>query len=144
MDFFLGELLRYRIEVAHPERCIACYCCVYACSRHLFNTVDPTRAAVFVKKNELVGNPSVYTCRFCKNPECVSACPHDALQTLPEGGVMLITARCEGCKTFDCIKACIISALNLDKKSKFPIICDKCGDCAKYCPHNVFKYEEMK
>jgi len=24
------------------------------------------------------------------------------------------------------------------------IICDKCGDCAKYCPHNVFSYEEEK
>jgi len=137
--------LRFHIEVVHPERCTGCYSCIYACSRHLFNTVDPSRVAVFVTTKGSIANPfSIVTCRFCKTPECAVACPTNALQPLPEGGIMLITSRCEGCKTFDCITACAIRALALDSKTKFPIICDKCGDCAKYCPHNVFKYEEMK
>jgi ferredoxin len=38
----------------------------------------------------------------------------------------------------------MLNALALDNKTKLPIICDRCGDCAKYCPHNVFSYEEMK
>jgi ferredoxin len=37
-----------------------------------------------------------------------------------------------------------LTALALDRKTKMPIICDSCGDCAKYCPHNVFLYEEVK
>ncbi|MCP8318246.1 MAG: 4Fe-4S binding protein [Candidatus Methylarchaceae archaeon HK01B] len=137
--------MRFRIEVVHPERCIGCYSCVYACSRHLFNTVDPSRTAVFLRIEGSITNPFMpVTCRFCKTPECAEACPKDALQPLPEGGIMLITSRCQGCETFDCITACAIRALALDKKTKLPVICDKCGDCAKYCPHNVFKYEEMK
>ncbi|MFQ6135313.1 MAG: [Fe-S]-binding protein, partial [Nitrososphaerales archaeon] len=77
-------------------------------------------------------------------PECASACPQDAIQPLPEGGITLIASKCKGCTTFDCIDACILNALALDSKTKLPIICDRCGDCAKYCPHNVFSYEEMK
>jgi ferredoxin len=38
----------------------------------------------------------------------------------------------------------MLTALVIDRKTKMPIICDKCGDCAKYCPHNVFSYEEEK
>ncbi|MGQ9468797.1 MAG: 4Fe-4S dicluster domain-containing protein [Nitrososphaerales archaeon] len=139
--------MRFHIEVLHPERCIGCYSCMYACSRHLFGTVDPSRVAVFVRVNESLANPfTVIACRFCKNPECALACPKGALQPLPEGGITLIASKCEGCETFDCIDACVIRALVLDKKTKFPvpIICDRCGDCAKYCPHNVFEYREMK
>ncbi len=137
--------MRFHIEVVHPERCIGCYSCMYACSRHLFDTIDPSKVAVFVRVNGTVANPfTVIACRFCKNPECALACPKGALQPLPEGGITLIISKCEGCKTFDCISACMIRALALDKRTSFPIICDRCGDCAKYCPHNVFKYEEMK
>jgi ferredoxin len=32
--------------------------------------------------------------------------------------------------------------LVLDEEKKVPVLCDRCGDCAKYCPHNVFWYTE--
>jgi len=137
--------MRFHIEVENSSRCIGCYNCLYACSRHLFDSVDHTRTAVFVRAEKSLRNRfDVVACRFCKNPECVSACPHDALHELPEGGITLIASRCKGCNTFDCVNACMLNALTLDKKHMTPIICDRCGDCAKYCPHNVFKYKEMK
>lgn len=137
--------MRFHIEVKHPERCIGCYSCVFACSRHLFNLVSPVKTAVFVKESKTLENKFiVIACRFCKDPECALACPHEALKPLPEGGISLIPSKCKGCETFDCIKACKIEALALDEETKLPIICDRCGDCAKYCPHNVFKYQEMK
>jgi len=136
--------MRFHIEVENSSRCIGCYNCLYACSRHLFNTVDQTRTAVFVRVDRSLSNRfTVVACRFCKKPECAYACPHGALQPLPEGGVTLIASKCKGCKTFDCIDACTINALELDWKTNLPIICDRCGDCAKYCPHNVFTYREM-
>jgi len=136
--------MRFHIEVKNSSRCIGCYSCLYACSRHLFDTIDQTRTAVFVRVDRTVGNRfTVVACRFCKEPECAYACPKEALQPLPEGGVTLITSKCRGCETFDCIDACTIKALALDRRTKLPIICDRCGDCAKYCPHNVFSYEEM-
>lgn len=136
---------RFHIEVEHPQRCIGCYSCVFACSRHLFDTIDPSRVAVFVRTDKTIANKfNVVACRFCINPECALACPRDALQPLPEGGITLIRSRCEGCETFDCVKACQLQALVIDRKTKLPIICDRCGDCAKYCPHNVFRYVELK
>jgi Fe-S-cluster-containing dehydrogenase component len=137
--------MRFHIEVEHAGRCIGCYSCVYACSRHLYSTLDPARVAVFVRVNKSLENPfDVIACRFCAKPECALACPYDALEALPEGGVTLTPSRCAECKTFDCIDACKIAALVLDMRTKVPIICDRCGDCAKYCPHDVFKYEELK
>ena len=137
--------MRFHIEVERPERCIGCYSCVYACSRHLYGTLDPTRVAVFVRFNKSLENPfSVVACRFCTRPECVLACPQGALEALPEGGVTLTPSKCAGCKNFDCIAACKLGALTLDRRTKVPVICDRCGDCAKFCPHDVFRYEEMK
>ncbi|WP_309493047.1 4Fe-4S dicluster domain-containing protein [Candidatus Hecatella orcuttiae] len=139
--------MRFHIEVLHPNRCIGCYNCVYACSRHLYNAVDVNRTAVFVRETGSLENPyHVIACRFCKDPECVKACPQEALSALPEGGISLTPAKCEGCKTYDCVHACKLGALAIDFKAKIPspIVCDRCGDCAKFCPHNVFKYEEMK
>lgn len=135
--------MRFHIEVVKPERCIACYDCVYACSRHLFNEVNPAKTAVFVKVTGGVTAPELVICKFCKDPECAAACPKGALQPLPEGGITLITAKCKDCK-FECVAACVIRAIVIDKDTGRPIICDRCGDCAKYCPHNVFKYEEMR
>jgi len=137
-------MMRFHIEVVSPERCIGCYSCVFACSRHLYNIVDASKVAVFVRSGNGLSSPfNVVACRFCIQPECAISCPKGALQPLPEGGVSLIYSKCEGCTTFDCIEACVIRALMLDKDTKRPIICDRCGDCAKYCPHNVFRYEEM-
>jgi len=135
--------MRYIIEVKHSERCISCYSCVFACSRHLFNSVDPSRTAVFIELDRTASKaPIVTLCRFCKDPECAIACPHDALRALPEGGITLNSPKCAVCTTYDCVKACQFNALILDKNNKIPILCDKCGDCAKYCPHSVFWYTE--
>jgi len=139
--------LPFNIEVETPERCIGCYSCVYACSRHLFNAVDSSRTAVFVRTQRTLQNSfTVVMCRFCKEPECAYACPREALLPLPEGGITLIAEKCRGCETYECVRACKLEALALDKRSEFlrPIICDRCGDCAKFCPHNVFRYQEMK
>jgi len=135
--------LRYRVEIRNPSRCIGCYSCVFACSRHLFNAVDPKRTAVFVELDRRgVRAPKVSMCRFCKEPECAYACPHDALQPIPEGGITLTPSKCAVCKTYDCIEACQYKVLVLDEDKKVPILCDRCGECAKYCPHNVFWYTE--
>mgnify|MGYP001052222629 CR=1 FL=1 len=137
--------MRFHIEVQHPERCVGCYSCVLACSRELFNSVGAKRTAVFVRSGHTLDNRfDVVVCRFCKDPECATACKLDALIAAPEGGVSLIASKCEGCKTFDCISGCQFRALALDQRKRIPIICDRCGNCGKFCPHDVFKYEEMK
>ena len=136
--------MRFHISVENSSRCIGCYNCLYACSRHLFDTVNHATTAVFVRPDRTLSNRfTVVACRFCQDPECVTACPYGALQALPEGGITLIASKCKECTTYDCIPGCTLNALALDDKAKLPIICDRCGDCAKYCPHNVFSYKEM-
>tara|TARA_B100000959_G_scaffold18868_1_gene18302 strand:- start:325 stop:648 length:324 start_codon:yes stop_codon:yes gene_type:complete len=106
--------------------------------------VNHATTAVFVRPDRTLSNRfTVVACRFCQDPECVTACPYGALQALPEGGITLIASKCKECTTYDCIPGCTLNALALDDKAKLPIICDRCGDCAKYCPHNVFSYKEM-
>jgi Fe-S-cluster-containing dehydrogenase component len=98
---------------------------------------------VFVEVDRSGGRaPKVSMCRFCKEPECAYACPHGALQPLPEGGITLTPSKCAVCKTYDCVEACQYKVLVLDDEKKVPILCDRCGECAKYCPHNVFWYTE--
>jgi phenylglyoxylate dehydrogenase beta subunit len=111
----------------------------------LYDTVDASRIAVFVRVNKSLENSfNVIACRFCAQPECALACPQGALEALLEGGVTLTASKCAGCKTFDCIAACKLGALAFDRRAKVPVICDRCGDCAKFCPHDVFRYEEVK
>ncbi|HEY4699219.1 MAG TPA: hypothetical protein VIH27_02450 [Nitrososphaerales archaeon] len=137
--------MRFTIAVENSSRCIGCYNCLYACSRHLFYKVDHARTAVFVRPDRSLSNRfTVVACRFCKDPECAVACKQGALQILPEGGVTLVVSKCKDCKTFECITACTLNAITMDMKTKLPIICDNCGDCAKYCPHNVFSFKDVK
>ena len=129
----------------NQSRCIGCYTCVYACSKHLSNTVNPSKAAVFIKVDRTVANPfTILLCRFCTDPECASACSYNAIQPMLEGGITLVAPdKCKNeCKTYDCVKSCQFKALALDPQNRAPILCDKCGDCAKYCPHDVFSYTE--
>lgn len=134
-----------RVRVPHPERCIGCYNCVFACSRELFGVNSPSRTAVFIRSSSLANRFVVVVCPGCKDAPCVSACKEEALQVQPEGGPTLVKPlKCEKCETFDCVKACAIRAMVIDPETRKPVICTQCGLCAKFCPHEVITYGEVK
>ncbi|MEM1538372.1 MAG: hypothetical protein QXK12_01945 [Candidatus Nezhaarchaeales archaeon] len=132
-----------KIRLTHPERCIGCLNCVLACSRELYRSSSIARAALIVKSSSIANHFTVVICPACKDPPCVTACPYNALKAQPEGGPTLVNPeKCKECKTYDCTIGCVTGVLVIDRVTGTPIICTQCGECAKYCPHEVITYGE--
>ncbi len=132
---------RRRLKVAHPERCIGCLGCMFACSRTRSGTVSLQNSAIKVQtQGGIEGDFRIVVCRNCQDPPCARACPKGALEKRPEGGVIFHKDLCTGCG--ECQKACLIGAISMGEKKK-PIKCIHCGACADFCPHGVLELEEV-
>ena len=132
---------RRRLKVAHPERCIGCLGCMFACSRTRTGTVSLQNSAIKVKtQGGIEGDFRIVVCRNCQDPPCARACPEGALEKRPEGGVIFHRNLCTGCGK--CQKACLIGAISMGKENK-PIKCIHCGACVDFCPHGVLELEEV-
>jgi len=69
---------RRRLKVAHPERCIGCFSCMFACSRINTGRASLDRSAIKIKtQGGLEGDFAVVVCHACKDPPCVGACPRE-------------------------------------------------------------------
>lgn len=131
------------IRLEHPERCIGCYNCVFACSLELFNVVSATQTAISIKPCSLADRFVVTFCTGCDKPPCIRACEAQALQQDEDGKLKLVTpSECDTCETFECAKACATGALPIDPETNRPIVCTQCGECAEFCPHEVITYKE--
>ena len=136
---------RATICLEHPERCIGCYNCVFACSLELFDVVSATQTAISIKPCSLGDRFIVTFCTGCDEPPCIRACEPQALRQDQDGKLKLITpSECEKCETFGCVEACVTGALSIDPETKTPILCTQCGKCAEFCPHEVITYKEEK
>jgi len=126
-----------KLKVIDSQRCVGCQLCMFACSRRngiggLSNSCIGVKSAGGMSKGF-----TVIVCRSCKNPPCARACPVDALEMRPEGGVRLKAEKCIGCG--NCRNACILKAVFWNNETQKPLICVQCGICAKYCPHGVLE-----
>lgn len=132
---------RRRLKVAHPERCIGCLGCMFACSRIRTGTVSLQNSAIKVQtQGGIEGDFRVVVCRACQDPPCAKACPTGAMEKRPNGSVVFHKDRCIGCGS--CEKACLVGAATLNK-DKRPIKCIHCGACVDFCPHGVLQLEEI-
>lgn len=133
---------RRRLKVAHPERCIGCLSCMFACSRINADRASPDRSAIKVKtQGGLEGDFAVVVCRACKDPPCARACPTGALVRKEGGGVLLNKELCQGCGA--CSDACLIRAISQDDEGQ-TVCCKHCGACVAFCPHGVLEMEEVE
>jgi len=132
---------RRRLKVAHPERCIGCLGCMFACSRVHTGNVSLQDSAIKIQtQGGIEGDFRVVVCRGCNDPPCVRACPAGALERKPDGSVVFHKDICTGCGK--CQDACLIGAITLGKEGK-PIKCMHCGACVAFCPHGVLTLEEV-
>ena len=133
---------RRRLKVAHPERCIGCLSCMFACSRINTGRASLDRSAIKVKtQGGLEGDFAVVVCHACKDPPCVAACPTGALEQKEDGRVVFHRDLCEGCGA--CADNCLIRAISLDAEGK-AVKCKHCGACVAFCPHGVLEMEEVE
>ena len=88
--------------------CRDCQACVLACSLEHEGSCSPALARLAIVKNMARYEFQILICRHCDPPECMLACPTDAMR-MDEQGVVIIA----------------------DEE------CDRCGLCADACPHNA-------
>jgi anaerobic carbon-monoxide dehydrogenase iron sulfur subunit len=132
---------RRRLKVAHPERCIGCLGCMFACSRIRQGTASLMDSAIKIQtRGGIEGDFVVVVCRGCENPPCVRACASGALERKSDGRVVFHEELCTSCKK--CEEACLIGAISSGKEGK-PIKCIHCGACVAFCPHGVLELEEV-
>ena len=129
------------LKVVDRDHCIGCFSCMYACSRILRRHGGTNKSALRIRYYTGVeGAFSLRVCSRCETPDCVEACPKDALFAAQGGGVRLRADLCTHCRK--CVRACGIAALQWDEAKKLPIPCIQCGQCVKYCPNGVLALVE--
>jgi len=134
----MGKLLR----VVNREQCIGCFSCMFSCSRTWFGAITLEKAAMRVKNyNGVEGVFSIRCCYGCEDPDCVKACPTQALTAKNGGGIQFTKEKCKNCG--DCVKACAPKALQWDFENKVPIPCHQCGVCTQFCPNKVIEMCEI-
>ncbi|WP_291329465.1 4Fe-4S dicluster domain-containing protein [Desulfovibrio sp. UCD-KL4C] len=132
----------------NPELCIQCHGCETACKawRDLPYGIQFRRVLnLWYGSYPLVKSKSLsLSCLHCTNPECVEACPVEAISKNVENGRVLVDATlCIGCKA--CAKACPFGVPQFGE-DKIMQKCDLCVDqpmvtsqppCVATCPGNA-------
>jgi len=115
-----------------PSLCTECQICMAICSWTHFGENTTKRARIKVTA-DWPKVPNIRVCLACKDHECITACPHDALTW--ENWIQLDKNQCDGCAA--CVDACPVKGIQIDKKTGFPLICDTCDgryQCVQWCP----------
>jgi len=84
-------------------------------------------------------------CRQCASPECLDACPEDAISVDPKTGARVVDeSLCVGCGA--CVGACQWGMIHLDPDREKAYKCDFCGgrpQCAAWCPTGAITFHRI-
>ena len=131
-----------QIKVIDSERCVGCQLCMFACNRR-FGSGGLAKSSIRVRSAGGVERGFVViVCRASEDPPCAKTCPTEALKLRKGGGVLLDPKKCIGCGR--CREACPIGAIFWDYENNKPDVCNHCGYCVNYCPHEVLGMEEVQ
>lgn len=133
-----------KILYAVPDLCTGCNRCVYICSAVKAGSFFPSRARIHVSNFSYHGYSVPSICFQCPKPECLAACPEQAISKAENGVVIVDRQKCDGCG--QCVDACPYGMIEQDEKG-LAFKCDYCdGDpaCVKECEPGaiVFKPED--
>lgn len=124
------------------ELCRDCEACALACSVIHEGEANPLFSRVLVKKDMENYKFSLVICQQCQTegeiPECVQACPIDAIRLDERGVVMIYQDECIQCAA--CAEACPYGAIFYNEKTNQYFKCDLCPEqkdgpaCVEICP----------
>jgi len=123
---------------ACEDRCRDCQACILGCSLYHEGECSPSLARLRVTKDMARYEFHIAFCHHCPSPECMAACPVDAI-TLDDRGVAIIDhGACILCGA--CASACPHDAIFYHEESDRYLKCDLCAGreegplCAQLCP----------
>ena len=135
--------MAYVIEPREMSKCIGCVSCMIVCAAANRGDHSIEKSAIKIRTAGWMSTGFVaVVCRGCESPACAEACPAQALQKRPGGGVLLDADKCYGCRK--CVGACSVRAVHFDREAKKPIICTHCGVCATFCTHDCLRMRESE
>jgi Fe-S-cluster-containing dehydrogenase component len=119
---------KYALKIDH-ESCWGCKTCEVACKQEnaspdrvkLISVLEDGPKAVDDRLEFLF---QVNVCRHCDEPDCVGACPDEAITKREDGIVIMDEEKCTGCQL--CIDACPYDAIAFDADLN---IAQKCNLC---------------
>ena len=135
--------LRYKWKLisGDPSKCVGCCVYEYVCSMEHEKTYNPTKSRIRVVRLTTYVNLAI-ACRLCEDPQCVDACPRNALSQSQETGVIMIDEDvCNGCAW--CVEACDYGSIQIHPEHKVTFVCDICeGEpkCVKWCPQEALDF----
>jgi carbon-monoxide dehydrogenase iron sulfur subunit len=104
-------------------------------------TYNPIKSRIRVVSLNPFVNMAI-ACRLCEDPQCVIACPREALSQSEETGVIMVDEEmCNGCAW--CVEACDFGAIQLHPESRVAFVCDLCeGEpkCVEWCPEEALDF----
>ena len=112
------------------NRCTGCNRCAYACSAAKEGMFMPSKARLKINNFPLQGYSVPSVCFQCPKPDCLEACPEQAIYKREDGIVVMDYDRCTGCGT--CVDECPYEAITYDMSRG---IAQKCN----LCHHRVDK-----
>ena len=122
--------------------CRDCEACALACSLLHEGQSNPLLSRVLVKKDMANYKFHIVVCEGCeipdKTPECIQACPTEAIRLDERGVVMIYEDECLQCG--ECAEACPYEAIFYNESTGLYYKCDLCAGvndgpaCVEICP----------
>lgn len=155
----------YALIIDH-ESCWGCRACEVACKQENQSPEGVRFISVTERGPRLINDPpdfvfQVQVCRHCEDPDCVDACPEEAIEKRTDGIVVLNQEACLGCGS--CVAVCPYDAISVDPHSGLAAKCNLCHHrvdeglipacadnvCLAHCiyfgdPHTIEKAVEEK
>lgn len=123
--------------VVDSTLCRDCQACTLACSLYHEGQCNPDLARLRVFKDMARYEFQVVVCRQCEDPDCMTACPNEALRLNELGVPAIYQDECLLCGA--CMAACSYASIFTDAAGRY-LKCDLCAGraggpvCAAVCP----------
>jgi Fe-S-cluster-containing hydrogenase component 2 len=134
--------------VTHNELCRDCQACTLACSLYHEGECSLSLARLRVLKDMETYRFNIVVCRHCDEPDCMAACPNEALRLNDWGVPAIYREECLLCGA--CQADCPYDALFYDNRTGFYLKCDLCSGrdegpvCAQVCPVAAITVEAVE
>lgn len=169
-DDDLCELPKVKYELRFdPKLCAGCGCCEVACAQFHEGDAGATNRNRFTAKpliksmgvSPISANAPGWPqplamatfadfstnefCRQCDSPECLDACPENAISVDPKTGARVVDGeKCEGCG--ECVDACQFDMIHVNPETETAYKCDLCGgdpQCVAWCPTQAITFHKL-